>query len=571
MTSRTPAFVGLRTPLPHLDASFQTAVRLVDDLRACARLATGRDGYIAVSDGQYNRCHTWDPRDYDHVSKVAAYLWGMESALDEQISDNIFADQLDPQDGHLKTAYRQDQRGIHLGQFAKYAAERFRYAADPEHLARHWEQAVRFVRWAFAAYDALDAGLIDQLSPAATGPGHLQTFWAFFIGEPEHFPHTLSPHSKPLGVSMTFCALLDALAGFGEARDLPGAAEIGERARRVREILESDGYSEQRGYYYLQHDAFNRQWYFSVNGECEDSRELFVIPYYADEVCAVPERARSVARVVHQVLHDRHLFPMPITYPQYRWYGASTSCHFHAFGLERFLFRGCWDSPYASCVGLPSRVGLIDTVVEAVRRRSEAICRDGDCLEWYYPDGSRGEAGTGDSYHRDRYGISATAHIAAVVEGLFGIRPVAPGFRHVRIAPAFPFRRDPAEWAATALRHPASHPAAGWRHSAVNRWLDREVGLTVTLPGGRRFDWGCWRDTRTHQIRLTASDVAAVGHLRLPVEEELAVASVRQAGRPLAFRLEREMDTPFLYFDCALDGTDVVVDQRPRHAAGPRA
>ena len=46
---------------------------------------------------------------------------------------------------------------------------------------------------------------------------------------------------------------------------------------------------------------------------------------------------------------------------------------------------------------------------------------------------------------------------------------------------------------------------------------------------------------------------------------------MRQAGAPLAFRLEREMDTAFLYFDCALDGTEVVVDQRPRHTAGPQA
>ena len=117
----------------------------------------------------------------------------------------------------------------------------------------------------------------------------------------------------------------------------------------------TDAYSETRGYYYLQHDAFNRQWYFSVNGTCEDSRELFVTPYYADEVCAVPERARGVARVVDHVLRDRHCFPMPISYPQYRWYGASTSCHFHAFGMDRFLFGGCSDSPYASCVGRRSR------------------------------------------------------------------------------------------------------------------------------------------------------------------------------------------------------------------------
>lgn len=568
MTSRTPEFVGLRTPDARLNESFLIAVRLVDDLRDLARQHTGRDGYIAVSDGQHSRCPMWDPRDYDHISKVAAYLWGMELDLDARISDNIFGDQLDPGDGHLRTAYRQDQRGIHLGQYAKYAAERFRYAADPEHLLAHWDQAVRFVRWAFRAYDALDTGMIDQISAEATGDGYLQTFWAFFIGEPEHFPHTLSPHSKPIGVAMTFRALLEAMTRFGEARDLPDTDFIRQRAHRLREVLEGDAYSDRRGYYHLQHDAFNRRWYFSVNGQCEESRELFVTPYYADEVCAVPERARSVARVVHQVLHDRHFFPMPITYPQYRWYGASTNCHFHAFGMDRFLFGGCWDSPYASCIGLLSTVGLIDTVVEAVRRRSEAICRDGDCLEWYYPDGSHGEDGAGESYHRDRYGISATAHISAIVEGLFGIRPATPGFREVNIAPAFPFRRDQAHWAeAAAAAHPERHPFTGWRHRTTNQWLDREVGFNLTLPGARRFDWSCYRDTQANEIRLAASDMAAIGHLRLPVEEEMTVVSVEQAGAPLAFCLDREMDTDFVRFDCALNGIETLVRLRPRGAA----
>jgi len=564
MAGRTPEFVGLDVPLPRLAESFGVAVRLVDDLRACARRYTGRDGYLAVSDGRYNPCPTWDPRDYDHINRVAAYLWGMEPELDAQISANIFADQLDAQDGHLRPAFRQDQRAIHLGQWAKYAADRFLYAATPEHLAAHWERAVQFVRWAFAAYDPQDSGMLDQISATATGEGGLQTFWGFFVGEPAHFPFTLSPHSKPVGVAMTLCGLLAAMARFGAAHDLPDTESIRRRAERLRRLLETDGYSERRGYYYLQRDEFQRQWYFSLNGQCEDSRELFVTPYYADEIGADPERARAVARVVHRVLHDCHEFPAPITYPRYRWYGASPECHFHAFGMDRFLFGGCWDSPYASCVGLLATVGLLETVVEAVGRRSEAICRDGDCLEWYYPDGTTGEHGTGATYHRDRYGISATAHIVAIVEGLFGIRPAAPGFGVVRIEPAFPFRRDAAQWAALRARRPGTPPFAGWRHSSPNPWLDRPVGLTVTLPGGRRFAWSCCRDTHSEEIRLTGSAVGATAQYRIPVEEETAVVGVEQGGKPLEFALDRRMDTDFVRFACPLDGTPATIRLRRR-------
>lgn len=563
MPQASPDFIGLRTPLRHLNESFALAVRLVDDLRALAYQCTGRDGYIAVSDGQYNRCPMWDPRDYDHISKMTAYLWGMEPHLDEAVSDNVFGEQLDAVDGHLMCVYRRDQRGIHVGQFAKYAAERFRYGADADHLRRHWPQAQAFVRWAFRAYDALGTGLIDQISADATGDGFLQTFWGFFIGEPEHFPHNLSPYSKPLGASMTCCALLEAMATFGEARDLPGASEMRQRANALSERLEDEAYSERRGYYYLQHDAFNRQWYFSVNGECEDSRELFIIPYYADEVCRIPERQRSVARVVEHVLRDRHVFPLPITYPFYRWYGASSACHFHAFGMDRFLLGGCWDSPYAASVALLGRAGLIDTVVDAVRRRSEAIVRDGDCLEWYYPDGSTGENGAGTSYHRDRYGISATAHIASVIEGLFGIRPLAPGFSEIAIAPAFPYRRDQARWAELRQARTGSAPFTGWRHSAANSWLDREVGVSLTLPGARRLDWDCYRDTEANLIRLRCSAVGARAHYRLPLEDETEVVSVQQGGVPLPFGVRRDMDTRFVRFSCLLDGRDIVVQLRP--------
>ena len=44
---------------------------------------------------------------------------------------------------------------------------------------------------------------------------------------------------------------------------------------------------------------------------------------------------------------------------------------------------------------------------------------------------------------RDRYGISAAAHMAAIIEGLFGITPAGFGFDEINIHPNLPTRNGP--------------------------------------------------------------------------------------------------------------------------------
>lgn len=538
MRTYTPAEVRIKTPDPHIDQSFDMAVELIDHLRTCARKKCGRDGYYGVSDGQYNPCHTWDSRDYDHVNKIYAYLWSCESNLGRIIGENIFVDQLE--DGHLKWCYGSDQRGMHIGHYCKYAADYFRYIGDVEVIAAHWTDLLAFVRWVFRAYDPDGIGLIADASPEAQGAGYLQSFWGYYIGEPEHFPVNLSRTSRPVIATMTFCGLLQEMSRFAAEHDMPEGEWITAQYRQVKRRLEGEAYSERRGYYYIQYDDFNHQWYFSLNGTCEESRELLVIPYYADEIAGNGERARNVARYVYWVLHDEAVFPMPITYPFYRWYGASTQYHYHAFGMDRFLFKGCWDNSYHNCVNLLSSTGLIDVIPEAVRRRSEAACRDGDFIEWYFRDGSVGETGTARQYHRDRYGISATAHIASIVEGLFGIRPSRPGFAEVRIQPAFPLMPD--------------------RYGGPNRWVETDIEICISLPGSRRLECAFWCAADRRHLALKTNDVGLPSRVRLPVYGE--VKQVEQGGQSLAFTQGREMDGEFVYFDALLDGREIGVSVR---------
>jgi hypothetical protein len=535
----TPGTVNVDTPNRHINESFDLAIQLIDELRRCAVNLYLRDGYYAVCDGNINPAHTWDSRDYDHVNKMTAYLWGTDEGFARAACENIFAGQIDEHDGHLRWAYQRDQRGIHVGHYCKYTADFFRYLVHGERadqVATRWDGLLHFTRWVARTYDTLGDGLIEDASPEAQGEGFLRSFWGYYIGEPEHFPVNLSRQSKPVIASMTYCGLLKQMARFAAERDLPGAGEIAAQAARVSHILESAAYSETRGYYYVQYDAFNRQWYFSINGAREDSRELLVIPYYADEVSGDPERARAVARVAHRVLRDDQVFPMPITYPPYRWYGASTEYHYHAFGMRRFLFEGCWDNSYHNCVNLLSSVGLIDVIPEAVRRRSEAACRDRDFTEWYYRDGSVGETGAAGSYHRDRYGISATAHIASIVEGLFGIRPAAPGFTELTMQPAFPYQRD--------------------RYGGANAWSDRDISITVTLPHNRLMTCRFRHDTAANTLRLGVNGANAIAHVRLPLYNFGHVSRVQLAGADVPFTLARHMDTDFVYFDLPPQGGD---------------
>ena len=197
------------------------------------------------------------------------------------------------------------------------------------------------------------------------------------------------------------------------------------RTRRSR----PSAWDPDAGYYYLLYRRPEKRWQHSILRICEESRELDVTPYYAALLSGNPSRAAKVAAYARSVLLDHSVFPMPLHYPAYCWISPNYG---DAYGG---IAGGCWEEGYYNCTRAWSQCKMLDAFYEAVRRRSEAHARDGDCIEWYRQD-------KGTACGRDRYGISAAAHIAAIIEGLFGITPVRFGFDEINIHPNLP-----AKWA----------------------------------------------------------------------------------------------------------------------------
>jgi len=174
-----------------------------------------------------------------------------------------------------------------------------------------------------------------------------------------------------------------------------------------------------------------------------------------------------------------------------------------------------------------------------VGRRAETACRDEDFVEWYYRDGSIRQADTTMRGHRPRYGISATAHIATIVESLFGIRPAAPGYETIKFQPAFPYMgQNEGKW-------------------TNNAWIDSDISLSVSLPAERRLDVLFRYNSNDKSIHLTANG-GMDAHVRMPVYNG-SVQSVMKDGQPLPFYTESMMDTRFVFFKQKLDGGKTVI------------
>jgi hypothetical protein len=124
---------------------------------------------------------------------------------------------------------------------------------------------------------------------------------------------------------------------------------------------------------------------------------------------------------------------------------------------------------------------MFDAVYTAIKRRSDAYVRDQQCSEWYTPEG--------EMQGRDQYGISAAAHVSAIIEGLFGITPTQFGFQEVNIWPAIP----------------AS-------------WADKPATIRVALPGGGFLKYIYLFSKQAKTVTLTIeTDRRRQGHFRIPV------------------------------------------------------
>lgn len=339
--------------------------------------------------------------------------------------------------------------------------------------------------------------------------------------------------------SMAFCGLLKEVSKFAENHNIPEKDYLAQKYKDVLNRIEKDAYNEKRGYYYIQFDHLNKLWYFSINGACEDSRELLIIPYYVTDVVENEDRAKNVSRVVYKVLKDDFVFPMPITYPSYLWRGAGKKHNYLDFGTERFIFKGCWDNSYHNCVNLLNKCGYVQIITEAVRRRAEAACRDGDFIEWYYRDGSVGETNTAEVYHRRRYAASATAHIVSIIEGLFGIRPAGPGFNEINITPAIPYQLE--------------------KSTSKNYWVDNDIEIAVTLPGGKSLGYSFRYETARKRIIFKAIGTQVPALLRIPIFNSTGVDNIMHGKEKIDFFIERKMDTDFVFFNQILNDKETII------------
>jgi hypothetical protein len=478
------SLVRISTPDKSIEESFWISARLTNRMRQLAWEHYGKDGWFAVSDGKTQPQHGYDPRDFRYGPKCAAYLYGDEPAFANEMGKRIFQDETEPNDGRILWDPT-GQTAIHLAQVSKHFSDYIVYAGQDDLIRQNWNRLTQMAHWALGYYDRNSDGLLEN------GPLMPNNFWALLVGEAFNFPTVKNCANDVVVVAtMEVCELLGIAGRYAAQHDLPEAAWLSARSAQFHEAIETHAFDTAAQYYYLLRRTAENRWYHSVNGICEDSRELDVTPYYSSIVSGDWSRAVRVAGYAREVLLDYKIFPMPLQYPTYSWVSPNYTDPFtHIPG-------GAWEEAYYNCVRAWSHCRMLDAVYEAVRRRSEAQVRDQDCWESYTQDGH--------PHGRDRYGISAAAHVSAIIEGLFGIVPTSFGFDEVDISPNLPIH-----WAGAA---PAS--------------------IQVALPDGGflKYTWSCDLQARTIDL-VFESNRERKGNFRIFVPGP--VANVSWNGQPI--------------------------------------
>jgi hypothetical protein len=467
--------VKISTPEKSIEESFWISAKLTNEMRQLATEFYAKEGWLAVSDGKHQPQHGYDPRDFRYGPKCAAYLYGDEPSFAAEMGKRIFQNETDPKDGRILWDPK-GQTAIHLAQVVKHFSDFVVYGGQPDLVRANWQRVSQMARWALAYYDRDHDGLIEN------GQHVPNNFWALIVGEPLNFPIVKDCSEDVVVVAtMEVCEFLQVMARYAAQHGLPDAAWFSARAAQTHEAIESQAFDAAAEYYYLLRRTAENRWYHSINGINEDSRELDVTPYYSSIVSGNWSRAVRVAEYARKVLLDYKIFPMPLDYPTYTWVSPNYRDPYSS------IAGGAWEEAYYNCVRAWSHCRLLDAVYDAVLRRSEAQVRDGTAWESYSHDGR--------SHGRDRYGISAAAHVSAIVEGLFGIVPTGFGFDEVDISPNLPIH-----WAGQA-------PAA----------------IQVALPGGGflGYKWSCNLTARTLDL-VFETDRERKGNFRIFVPGPVA-------------------------------------------------
>jgi len=146
--------------------------------------------------------------------------------------------------------------------------------------------------------------------------------------------------------------------------------------------------------------------------------------------------------------------------------------------------------------------------------------------------------------------VSATAHIASIIEGLFGITPAKTGFSEVNIRPNLPlYRRH---------RH-STHPS---------EWSGRDNRISVNLGVRGRFEMTVRYDENTEKLTLRTTSAGIPGHIRLPLDLSSRFKSAVWDGKPVKVRFEKGMDSDFVHVNHQLDGGTLTVQLAPHPQKG---
>ncbi|MCG2739258.1 MAG: hypothetical protein L6300_03340, partial [Syntrophaceae bacterium] len=321
---------------------------------------------------------------------------------------------------------------------------------------------------------------------------------------------------------------------------------LNEAYDRLIEAIEGPAWNEMTQYYYLQKDDNSARWFHSINGQCEESRETDIVPFYAAEACEIESRIRAVGSVIHKVLVKDRIFPMPTHYPVYAWYSPENPNGID-MGEDVGQIGGAWDTPYFHCVQVLERLGLQEALQRAVLRRAEVTHRDQDCLESFRLDGTVDNT---RFYNRDLYFISASAHVSAVIEGLFGITPAKPAYAEVNIRPNLPLYR----------RH---------RHTGhASEWSGRDNKINVNLGPGRKLNLVVRYDEDTEVLVLRTNKIGLPAHIRLPLDYMGRFKKATWAGQPIKVRVEQGLDSAFVFVDHKLDGGELKILLAPHPQKG---
>lgn len=548
----TPDWIGIDTPVPYLNDSWKVAVALLDHGRQLYRQGKSlRDdqpdqpggfpgAWLPVSCGQ--RCplvYPFDERDMRHTAKMISYLWAAEEGLFEELERNLFIEQIANNGDFLAHDGKISPYVAHVGMFMASAADLgWCYGITPRAEKKVLANVVKLVNRTREVFDPEGSGL---LSVGVGKEWPSRGFWGMFLGEPNHFPANFDGRNKLVIAGMAMAVFAKRFRDVAREIGAPEAEPLAKCHDELVAAIEGRGWSERAGYYYLQRDDNSDHWFLSMNGQCEESRETDIVPFYAAEACELPERIKAVGRVLNRALLEDRVFPMPTRWPTYSWYSPS-----HPDGADvgeySGMLGGAWDTPYFHCVELLARLGLQQAVQRAVFRRAEVIHRDQDCLESYYPDGTVDHT---RFYNRDRYIVSATAHLASIVEGLFGVTPARTGFAEVNICPNLPFYR----------RHRHTQHASAWAGR------DNRIRIALGLRG--RLDMTLRYDEDAEILTMRTNPLGIQAHIRLPLDLGSRFKRALWNGNPVEARVEQGIDSDFVHVDHRLDGGELRIELAP--------